>query len=157
LGTVNFYQLSRSGLEEALDLLLSRALKQGWRIMIRAADPALLERLDARLWLHPADGFVPHGLEGAGREADQPVLLGQGPAVNGAQGVFLLGALPVDTAEAAGKERIWLLFDGADDGQVSSARLQWKAVVAAGLPAQYWNDASGKWEKKAESPPLSGQ
>ena len=25
------------------------------------------------------------------------------------------------------------------------------AVTAAGLAAQYWNDESGRWEKKAES------
>lgn len=157
MGTVNFYQLSRSGLDDALDMLLSRALQQGWRVMIRAAERMMLERLDQRLWLHPEDGFLPHGIEGAGREADQPVLLGQGLAVNGAKGIFLLGALSVDLQEASTMERIWLLFDGSDETQLLSARAQWKSVVAAGLPAQYWNDASGRWEKKAESPvPAAG-
>ncbi len=152
MGIVNFYQLSRSGMDDALDMLLSRALGQGWRVMIRAPDREALERQDTRLWLKPEDGFLPHGLEGTASDAGHPVLLGQGPAVNGAQGVFLLGAMAVDPVEAAQMERVWLLFDGADEDQVSKARVQWKAVVAAGLPAQYWNDASGRWEKKAESP-----
>jgi DNA polymerase III subunit chi len=156
VGTVNFYQLSRAGLDEALDMLLSRALQQGWRVMIRAPDRATLERLDAWLWLQPENGFLPHGLEGGGHEANQPVLLGQGAAVNGAQGIFLLGAMTIDMTEAAGMERVWLLFDGADEAQISSARVQWKAVAKTGLPAQYWNDASGRWEKKAETPVPSG-
>lgn len=133
-------------------MLLSKALQQGWRVMIRAPDRAILERLDARLWLHPEHEFLPHGLEDSGHETEQPILLGQGPAVNGAQGVFFLGAMTIDMNEAAGMERVWLLFDGSDEAQVSAARIQWNAVVTAGLPAQYWNDASGRWEKKAETP-----
>ncbi|MCB6177285.1 DNA polymerase III subunit chi [Rhodobacter sp. Har01] len=151
MGVVNFYHLTRSTLDEAVTMLCDRALAQGWRVMVRGPDRAALERLDARLWLGPEDGFLPHGLEGGPQDADQPVLLGQGPAVNGAQAVLLLGALPVDPAEAAALERVWLLFEDADQAQVAAARGQWTAVTAAGLPAQYWADASGRWEKKAET------
>jgi len=73
------------------------------------------------------------------------------PAANGAQALFLIGPQAVDATEAAGLERIWLVFDGREEAQVQAARLQWKAVTAAGLAAQYWNDESGRWEKKAES------
>ena len=48
-------------------------------------------------------------------------------------------------------ERVWLLFEDGDETQVEAARTEWKAVTTAGLAAQYWNDASGRWEKKAES------
>ncbi|MGB4827451.1 MAG: DNA polymerase III subunit chi, partial [Paracoccaceae bacterium] len=84
-------------------------------------------------------------------DADQPVLLGQGKAVNGARAVMLVGALAVDPQEAQAMERVWLLFDAGDEGQLQAARAEWKAVTAAGLAAQYWNDESGRWEKKAEA------
>ncbi len=156
MGIVNFYHLTRFSLDEVVTMLCDRALQQGWRVMVRDADRAALERLDGRLWLEPEDGFLPHGLAGGPQDADQPVLLGQGAVVNGACAVLLLRALPVDLAEAQAMERVWLLFEGADEAQVAAARVQWKAVTAAGLPAQYWADASGKWEKKAESPAPSG-
>lgn len=150
MGQVLFYQLERFGLDDVVDMLVPKALEHGWRVMIRCPDRAALERLDARLWLQPEDGFLPHGLEGGGSDAAQPVLLGQGPAVNGAKAVLLYGAQAVDLEEAARLERVWLVFDQSG---LELARAQWKAVAGSGLVAQYFNDASGRWEKKAESKP----
>ena len=151
MGAVMFYHLTRHGMDEVIDMLVPRALAQGWRVMIRSPDRAALERQDQRLWLHPEDGFLPHGLEGGAHDAEQPVLLGAGAAANGAQAVLLMGPQEVSASEAQALERVWLAFDGRDETQVQAARLQWKAVTAAGLVAQYWNDGSGRWEKKAES------
>lgn len=145
-----FYHLTRSTEEHTLRTLLDRALGQGWRVMIRGTDMAALQRLDARLWQHPADGFVPHGLEGGAHDADQPVLMGLGAIANGARGLILLDGAEVDDAEARGLERIWILFDGADEARVAAARGQWKRLTDAGLSAQYWSEESGKWAKKAE-------
>lgn len=151
MGMVVFMQLSRSSLEDTVQVQVTRALAQGWRVMIRAADRATLERLDDWLWLHPDDGFLPHGCEGGPQDADQPVLLGRGPAVNGARAVLLLGALPVDPDEARGMDRVWLLFTDGDDAQLAAARQQWKAVTAAGLTAQYHSEETGRWQMKHES------
>lgn len=151
MGAVMFYHLTRHGMDEVIDMLVPRALSQGWRVMIRSPDRAALERQDQRLWLHPEDGFLPHGLEGGAHDAGQPVLLGAGAAVNGAQALLLMGPQEVQPQEAQALERIWLAFEGRDETQLQAARIQWKAVTAAGLAAQYWNDESGRWEKKAES------
>lgn len=151
MGVVNFYHLMRHGMDEVIDMLVPRALSQGWRVMIRSPDRGALERQDQRLWLYPEEGFLPHGLEGGAHDAEQPVLLGAGAAVNGAQAVLLMGPQEVAAEEARTLERVWLAFDGANEAQVQAARVQWKAVTSAGLAAQYWNDESGRWEKKAES------
>jgi len=152
MGMVMFYHLTRSTVDEVALMLAQKALEQGWRVMLRAADRPTLERLDKQLWLGPDDAFLPHGLEGGPHDADQPLLLGQGAPINGARAILLVGSLPIDPVEAAQMERIWLLFEDGDPDQVAAARTQWKAITDAGLPAQYWNDASGKWEKKAQSP-----
>lgn len=149
MGTAIFYHLTRSGPEEVLALILPRALAAGWRVMLRSPDPARRERLDARLWLEPEDSFLPHGIEGGAFDADQPVLIGQGPAVNAAQGVILLdGAAPLPGEEAL--ERLWVLFDGADESAVQAARGLWSRLTAAGMAAQYWSEESGRWAMKAE-------
>lgn len=155
MAQVNFYHLTRAPLHEAASALLERAVKQGWRVMLRgAADAqgrAALERLDEQLRLYPEESFLPHGIEGGAADAAQPVLLGQGPVVNGANALMLLAGAPVVAAEAQEMERVWLLFEGGDEAQVMAARAEWRAVVGAGHVAQYWSDESGRWEMKTAS------
>ena len=152
MGTAVFYHLMRSSAEETLATILPRALGQGWRVMIRSPDRARLDRLDARLWLEPEDGFLPHGLEGGAQDAAQPVLLGQGPAVNAAQGVALIdGAAPLPGEEQL--ERLWLLFDGHDEAAVQAARVLWTRLTGLGMAAQYWSEESGRWQMKTERKP----
>jgi DNA polymerase-3 subunit chi len=153
MGTVLFYHLTASRAEDALALLLPRALTHGWRVLVRGTDAAMLGRLDAQLWLGGDDAFLPHGLEGGPQDVDQPVLLGQGAPVNGARVLALIDGAGADNAEIAAMERVWILFDGTDEAHLAAARLQWKAITAAGHAAQYWSEAGGRWEKKAEHPP----
>ena len=153
MGTVMFYHLTRSTAAEALALILPRALGQGWRVMVRGTDSAALDRLDAQLWLAGGDdGFLPHGREGGPLDADQPILIGQGAATNGAQALALIDGASCEDAETARMERVWVLFDGNDEARLQAARAQWKAITAAGHAAQYWSETSGRWEKKVESP-----
>jgi DNA polymerase III subunit chi len=154
MGTAVFYHLTRSGPEETLTTILPRALAQGWHVMLRSPDRARLERLDSRLWLEPEEGFLPHGLEGGDDDAAQPVLLGQGMAVNGAQGVMLLdGAQPLAGEERL--ERLWVLFDGTDEAAVQAARGLWTELTGQGMAAQYWSEESGRWQMKVEKKPAA--
>ncbi len=111
-----FYHLTRSSAEDTLRLLLPRALGQGWRVMLRGTDRVRLEALDLALWRVPEEGFLPHGMEGGPHDAVQPVLLGTGAIGNGAQALMLLDGAETQAAEAAPLERVWILFDGLDEG-----------------------------------------
>lgn len=118
--------------------------------MVRGVDMAALERLDMRLWQGEPAEFLPHGLQGGPHDGDQPVLIGTGEISNEAKGLFLLDGAGVTAEEAKGLERVWLLFDGSDGGQLAAARAKWKALTEAGVAAQYWSEEGGRWEKKAE-------
>jgi DNA polymerase-3 subunit chi len=153
MGTVMFFHLTRSGPADTLAVNAARALQQGWRVLVRGTDPATLADLDAALWLKGGDeSFLPHGLEGAGHDLDQPILLGTGAPVNGAKVIALIDGAGATDPEIIAMERVWVLFDGNHDARLQAARLQWKATVAAGHLAQYWSEESGRWEKKAENP-----
>ena len=152
MGTAMFYHLTRSAPDDTLATLLPRALAAGWRVMIRSPNPATLERLDTRLWLHPEDGFLPHGVQGGPHDCDQPVLLGQGAAVNTAKAVALLdGAMPLPGEDAM--DRVWVLFDGSDEAAVQSARGLWTRLTGLGMAAQYWSEETGRWVMKTEKKP----
>lgn len=154
MGTVMFFHLMQSAPADTLAINAPRALAQGWRVMVRGTDPAALDQLDAALWLKGGDeSFLPHGLEGGPQDADQPVLLGQVGPVNGAKVLALVDGAEATDAEIAAMERVWVLFDGNDTARLQAARVQWKTTTTAGHPAQYWSEETGRWEKKAESPP----
>jgi DNA polymerase-3 subunit chi len=144
-----FYHLERSGLDQVLPDLLEKTLSRGWRALVRTGDPLRVEHLDGWLWSYRDESFLPHGVVGEGREAEQPVLITTGEAnPNGANVLFLVdGAAP---GELKGFARCVILFDGRDDAALQVARNRWREVKAAGLPGSYWRQSErGGWEKQA--------
>lgn len=147
-----FYHLTRRPVERALPPLLSRARGAGMRILLRARRAETLSHLDELLWLEPEDGFLAHGLDGAGHEAAQPILLTTGHArPNGAECLIAIEGAEAPPEEAAALERACILFNGNDAGELAQARAQWRALIGAGLGAEYWSEESGRWQKKQES------
>lgn len=152
MGKAMFYHLTHSPLEVTARVLLTRALEQGWRVALRGRDKDVLDRLDLQLWTQDKADFLPHGLAGGPHDADQPVLLTtEAVAPNNPVCVMAIDRAPVDPAEVGGLERLWVLFDGQDETAMREARVQWKAMAAAGVVAEYWSEESGRWEKKAQS------
>lgn len=149
MGVVMFYHLTRSDGLDTADGLIRRALKQDWRVMVRGGLPDRLQRIDQFLWEGGEDDFLPHGMEGGPHDADQPVLIGAGPIGNAAQALVLLDGAETTPDEAAGLERVWVIFDGADEARLAQARDLWRRVRAAELEAQYWSEEGGSWQKKA--------
>lgn len=151
MGKALFYQLSRSPVEVTVPMILTRALAQGWRVVVRGRDDDRMARLDAQLWAGADDGFLPHGLAGGPHDDDQPVLLTTrtDPPPDMACLMAVDGA-PVDPAECASRERVWILFDGNDDAALATARSQWSALTGAGLRAEYWSEDKGHWQKVTE-------
>ncbi|WP_202909511.1 DNA polymerase III subunit chi [Alkalilacustris brevis] len=144
-----FYHLTRSPVEQLLPVLLEKSRAAGWRVVVRGADPARMQWLDERLWLGPEEGFVPHGLAGGPHDALQPVLLTCGRDIpNAAECLISIDGAEVLPGEAAALTRVAVLFDGADADAVARARGQWKALSGAGLAAQYWSEAEGRWRKE---------
>ncbi len=153
MGCVYFYHLTRQPLEAALPKLIGAARAQGWRVAIRGRTEGHLTWLDDQLWREPADSFLPHGLAGGPHDARQPVLLTTSieAAPNDAQCLMAVEGAQVSVDEVAVHQRACVIFDGNDAAALETARNQWRSLSQAGAQAQYWSQASGKWEKKAES------
>ncbi len=149
MGHAMFYHLTRRPLEETLPMLVGKALQAGWRVAVRGTDRARLEWLDEKLWLIADDSFLPHGLAGGPHDADQPVLLTDGPALpNDPRYLVSIDGAEVTAEEVRTMERACILFDGSDEAALARARAQWRAMKDAGLRAEYWSEESGRWEKK---------
>ena len=152
MGAAYFYHLTQQPLEATLPMLLGKALGVGWRVAVRGTDAARLDWLDQKLWLGPEDGFLPHGLAGGRHDVQQPVLLTlSAQAANDPQCLMTVDGAEVAPEEVLALERVCVLFDGNDPAAVDVARGQWRSLTGAGCAAQYWSEASGRWEKKAEA------
>ncbi|RME14421.1 MAG: DNA polymerase III subunit chi [Alphaproteobacteria bacterium] len=157
MGEIFFYHLTRSPLEEALPMLLERALGAGWRVAVRGREEARLAWLDEQLWLRGGEeSFLPHGLAGGAHDARQPILLtaARAPATeapNRPACLVSVDGAEVTAQEVALLERAMILFDGNDAQALERARGQWRALTAAGVRAKYWSQQSGRWEMKAQS------
>ena len=151
-GEVFFYHLTRSPLEAALPMLLERSLQAGWRVCVRGSNAARLNWLDERLWLHPEDGFLPHGQAGGPQDAHQPILLTSTPDnPNAAQALMAIDGAEISEDDMHGHTRVFVVFDGNDPDAVAYARTQWMAAKNTGVTAKYWSQESGRWEMKAST------
>lgn len=149
MGAAFFYHLTQTPLEATLPMLIERAMAQGWRVAVRGRDAKRLDWLDQKLWLGPDAGFLPHGLAGGPHDALQPVLLTTGEAGNAPDCVMTIDGAEISPKEVEALARACVIFDGNDPEAVEVARGQWRALTSAGCAAEYWSQASGKWERKA--------
>ena len=144
-----FYHLERSTLAQVLPGLLEKTRERGWRALVRAADPRLLDDLDERLWTYRDDGFLAHGRASEPHGARQPILLSDtGENLNGAQALFIVDDAELGDTESY--ERCFIIFDGRDEHSLTAARERWKVLKQEGANLAYWRQSpEGRWEKAA--------
>ncbi|MFL5295992.1 MAG: DNA polymerase III subunit chi [Phenylobacterium sp.] len=147
-GEVWFYHLERTSLEQALPELLEKTMQRGWKAVVRAREPERVAHLDGWLWTYRDDSFLPHAPDDEPGAARQPILLTTGfENPNAADALFLVdGAEPGDLT---GYERCVVIFDAADESQLTQARAQFKAAKASGAAVSYWKQQARGWEKQA--------
>lgn len=152
MGEARFFHLTHSSAEFVVRENATRAMAMGWNVVVRGTQAQALAQLDERLWLLPEDSFLPHGMAGGDHDGDQPMLLTAGPDIpNGAKAIFALDGAEVAPAEVASMERVWILFDGNDPQALEVARNQWRSLTGAGVVAEYWSEASGRWQMQTSS------
>ena len=146
---VNFYQLATKPLDAVLPRLLEKAVAAGYRVVVRAVDPAVLARLDAALWTYDAASFLPHAVDGPFAAA-QPILLTSGEGAANAADLLVVvdGVVPGDLTAY---RRALYLFDGGDEAALGLARRHWKAIRELDdVTPVYWRENDrGAWEKAA--------
>lgn len=150
MGEVLFYHQTTWPLERILPELLTLSLGRGWRVVVRAGSAARLAAIDDMLWVTGDASFLPHGTAAMGHEAMQPVFLTTGrenPA--GATVLMLVEGARVDPGEAAGYDRVCLIFDGNDGAALDAARADWVKVRDAGVKGKSYSQETGKWAEKA--------
>ena len=143
-----FYHLHNQPLDTVLPPLLEKCLERNWRVVVECGSAERAESLDALLWTYRDEAFLPHGLARDPSVASHPVVLAtESVNPNGANVRFAVDGAPL--GEAAGFDRVVLIFDGHDGEALDRARDDWRRATAAGHVATYWQQSTdGRWERK---------
>lgn len=143
---VDFYQLGGSNADSVIAAIAGKLVDEGQRLLVVAADEALLARLDRQLWDQGAASFLAHGISGGSDDSRQPVLLSTAvDAPNLARNLLIADGEWRDAA--LGFERAFFLF-GTET--LEAARLAWKLLSGRdGVERHYWANEDGKWVEKA--------
>ena len=142
---VDLYQLGQVAPEQVIASVAVKLLEQDQRLLVVAADEALLGRLDRLLWDQGAASFLPHGLSGGPNDSRQPILLSTTTdAPNLARNMLIADG---EWREAAmSYDRAFYLFD---ETTLDAARLAWKLLAGRdGVERRYWANEDGRWVKK---------
>ncbi len=141
---VDFYQLSRDPVEQALPGIAAKVLENGGRLLVVSDDPAQLERISRGLWEAGPDSYLANDRADAPMPQAQPILLSPhcDPA-NGARMIALADGQWRD--EALAFERAFYFFD---DATIAGARESWRTLSKAdGVTPRFWKQDGGRWRQ----------
>ena len=146
---IRFYHLQRQSEEQVLPSLLSKALSNGHKIIVKCANDVDKEKLNEYLWTYHPDSFLPHGSSKDGNAQVQPIwLTSQDENPNGADVLILSQGAKADKLESF--TLCCEMLDGHDENAVQDARMRWKSYKEQGFDVTYWRQSDqGTWEKKA--------
>lgn len=146
---VRFYHLQSQPLQQALPDLLTKALAQGHRMVIKVGNEAALQPLSQHLWVCRRDDIFPHGTPQDGEAAYHPIWMTAGNEnPNGATTLILVDGATSD--DVGGFKLVCEMLDGHNPEQVDAARKRYKAYKDGGHSVTYWQQKqAGGWEQKA--------
>ena len=148
MANIRFYHLQNQNIEQALPALVTKALAQGYRIVIKTADEKAAEFLNEYLWTYNAESFLPHGTAKDGFEQRQPVFL-TSTNDNPANAEVLIVAGGETPEDLSAYTLACEMLDGKNDSAIADARTRWKAYKQAGHNITYWQQTpQGGWEEK---------
>lgn len=146
---IRFYHLQKQSVEQALPLILEKALQKGHRILVKCADTDQMQNLDQALWSYKSTSFLPHGTQKDDHNDLQPILLScDNQNENKADLLVLTGGAEVDSLDDY--KMCCDMFDGNIEQELSSARSRWKSLSGSDHAKTYWQQTeTGGWDKKA--------
>ncbi len=150
MSVINFYQLSKTPVEEALPVLLEKILSANGRAIVLCKDKKLLKNLDEALWSVGGTRFIPHGTEAEDFKEQQPIFLtptNDNP--NNAKFLVHIGVISDDNYKDF--EKTLMIFNQADMSETQSARDLWKKLKSDDTnELKYFKqNEKGGWEEAA--------
>ena len=146
---IRFYHLQKQSLDQALPLILEKALEKGHRILVKCANDDQMNELDKALWSYKNTSFLAHGTQTDDLPDQQPIILNcNDDNPNDADLLVLTGG--TQSGDLDDFKLCCDMFDGNVDEELSAARSRWKQLSDTDHDITYWQQTdTGGWNKKA--------
>ena len=147
---IDFYHLTKSTLDEALPKLALKAYETGKKIKIKVGGELRVDFINSLLWTFDEESFLPHGVKKDGFAKDQPIYLSSDDDTpNDATLLFAVDGADIDPQNPQNFERIFYVFDGHNENELSKARQTWKTFISDEVEKHYWQQTElGQWQEK---------
>lgn len=141
---LDFWQYTHDPLEKVVALIARRALGEGERVLVVAADPEQRTAISRALWQAGPESFLANGEADAPGAELQPILLSADIAAhNGASHLIIADG---SFRESTGFARVFLLFP---PDAAPAARIAWRAHDGReDVTRAYFAQEDGRWVKK---------
>lgn len=150
MSRIDFYHLQKSTLDEALPKLVLKAYETGKKIKIKVGNDLRVDFLNTLLWTFEDESFLPHGTKKDGFADMQPVYISSDDDnPNDAVFLFLVEAADITPEDALNFERIFYIFSGNNENELTKAREMFRAFANKDFERHYWQqNIEAKWEEK---------
>ena len=134
---------------EALVMLVKKSQLAGKKVLVQCPRPAA-EVIDDALWTQDPECWIPHGLDNADGASHAHAWIMSVPEGNPISAEFLFLLHGAERPDMTSFERVFNLFDGRSEAQLSEARYQWQEWRKnEAFEMRYFaQDDEGKWEKR---------
>lgn len=146
---VRFYHLQKQTLDQALPLILEKAVKTEKNVVVLLSNEIEVTRMNRHLWSYKPDSFMPHGCKKEGNAEKQPIwLTDKDENPNNAKILILTNGVQSEHMEDF--DLCCEMLDGRSNKQVTQARERWKAYKEKDFNITYWMQSdNGGWVQKA--------
>ena len=141
---LDFWQVTDDPVEKVVALIAKRAVGEGERVLVVAADPEQRAAMSRALWQAGPESFLANGEADAPGAELQPILLSADiAATNGASHLIIADG---SFRESTGFARVFLLFP---PDAAPAARIAWRAHDGReDVTRAYFAQEDGRWVKK---------
>jgi DNA polymerase-3 subunit chi len=141
---LDFWQVTDDPVEKVVALIAKRAVGEGERVLVVAADPEQRTVLSRAFWQAGPESFLANGEADAPGAELQPILLSADiAATNGASHLIIADG---SFRESSGFARVFLLFP---PDAAPAARIAWRAHDGReDVTRAYFAQEDGRWVKK---------
>ena len=145
---VRFYHLQKQTLDQALPLILEKAVKTDKNIVVRLCDEKEVTHLNSHLWSYKPHSFMPHGAKKDGNAEKQPIWITTKDENPNSAKILIL-AQGMQSEHMTDYDLCCEMLDGHSPDQVNAARARWKDYKDKGYDITYWMQTeTGGWEQK---------
>ena len=147
---VDFYHLTTSDLGSNLALLADKIVGSHKSALILCTE-VMAEGISAALWETRADNFLAHGKGHEPVNKASPLWLVHDPDANPINADYILITGGLDVSDIRRFKRVFMVFDGTSESEVTAARIKWKkwAQMDEVMCRYFAQDEAGKWSQKA--------